>query len=115
MFIVAKRLSGSRRYLAWRLASAQATLCQMETSTPPQFLAHFYCGQTAGCINYTIKDAIWYGGRPQPRGLCVRWGPSPPPKFLAHVYYTYCDFIRTLYSRYWFVQVQVLVLHAFCF
>jgi len=21
----------------------------------------------------------WYGGRPQPRGLCVRWGPSPPP------------------------------------
>jgi len=23
------------------------------------------------------QDAIWYVGRPQPRGLCVRWGPSP--------------------------------------
>jgi len=38
------------------------------------------------------QDATWYGGRPQPRGLCVRWGPSPFPKrrrspqFLAHVY-----------------------------
>jgi len=25
------------------------------------------------------QDATWYGGRPQPRGLCVRWGPSPSP------------------------------------
>jgi len=38
------------------------------------------------------QDAIWYGGRPHPRGLCVRWRPSPFPKrgrsrqFLAHVY-----------------------------
>ena len=24
------------------------------------------------------QDATWYGGRPQPRRLCVRWGPSPP-------------------------------------
>jgi len=24
------------------------------------------------------QDATWYGGSPQPRGLCVRWGPSPP-------------------------------------
>jgi len=38
------------------------------------------------------RDATWYGGRPQPRGLCVRWGPSPhpqkgsgAPKFSAHV------------------------------
>ena len=22
------------------------------------------------------QDGIWHGGRPQPRGLCVRWGPS---------------------------------------
>jgi len=36
------------------------------------------------------QDATWYGGRPLPRGLCVRWGPSPPvqkgggaPKFSA--------------------------------
>jgi len=38
-------------------------------------------------------DDTWYGGRPKPRGLCVRWGPSPkkwaepPPQFSAHVYY----------------------------
>jgi len=34
-----------------------------------------------------------------------------PPKFSAHVYYSYCDFVRTLHSvrRYWFVQVQVQV------
>ena len=33
----------------------------------------------------------WYGARPQPRRLCVRWGPSPP-KFSAHVYYSYMWF-----------------------
>jgi len=39
------------------------------------------------------QDATWYGGRPQPKGLCVRWGPSPspkrgrsPPQFSAHDY-----------------------------
>jgi len=82
---------------------------------PPQFLAHFYCGQTAGCIKMPLctkvdlspgdsvldgdpasspifrllllwpnvwmhQDASWYGGRPQPRGLCVRWGPKPLPQ-----------------------------------
>ena len=26
------------------------------------------------------QDATWYGGRPQTRRLCVRWGPSPYPK-----------------------------------
>jgi len=43
------------------------------------------------------QDVTWYGGRPQPRGLCVRWGPNPP-KFSAHVYYSYCDFVRTLHN-----------------
>jgi len=40
------------------------------------------------------QDAIWHDGRPQPRRLCVRWGPSsplhkgvePPPQFSAHFY-----------------------------
>jgi len=27
------------------------------------------------------QDATWYGGRPQPRGLCVTWEPSPPLNF----------------------------------
>jgi len=26
------------------------------------------------------QDATWYGGRPQPRGFCLRWGPTPFPK-----------------------------------
>jgi len=39
------------------------------------------------------SDDTWYGDRPRPRRLCVRWGPSypqkkghTPNKFLAHVY-----------------------------
>jgi len=39
------------------------------------------------------QDATWYGGRSQPRRLCVRWRPCCPPqkgcgapKFSAHVY-----------------------------
>jgi len=38
------------------------------------------------------QDATWCGGRPHPRRLCVKWGPSPlpqkgePTQFLAHVY-----------------------------
>ena len=38
------------------------------------------------------QDATCYGGRPQPRRLCVRWGPSPLPQkgqsaqFSTHVY-----------------------------
>ena len=41
-------------------ASAQATLCYIWPSSPqekgdsPQFSAHVYCGQTAGCIRITI-------------------------------------------------------------
>ena len=107
---------------------------------PPQFSAHFYCGQTVGCIKMPLsmevglspgdfllhgdpapsakrgqspspvfgpfllwpngwmhQDATWYVGKPQPR-------------FSAHVYYSYCDFVRTLHNRYWFAQVQVQVL-----
>jgi len=26
------------------------------------------------------QNASWYGGRPHPRGLCVRWGLSPSPQ-----------------------------------
>ena len=40
---------------------------------------------------------------------------DPAPKFLAYVYYSYCDFVRTLHNRYWFAQVEVLVLYAFYF
>jgi len=41
------------------------------------------------------QDATWYGGRPRPRRLCIRWAETlqlprkraqPPTQFLAHVY-----------------------------
>jgi len=39
------------------------------------------------------QDATWWGGAPQPKRQCVRWGPSSPPQkgaepppFSAHVY-----------------------------
>jgi len=39
------------------------------------------------------QDATWYGDRPRPRWLCLRWGPShtlqkwgTSPKFSAHIY-----------------------------
>jgi len=40
------------------------------------------------------QDGTWHKGRPQPRRLCVRWGPSTPPQkrlnrppqFSAHFY-----------------------------
>ena len=67
-------------------------------SPPPKGHNHHpifgpYLLRPNGCM---YQDSTWYGGRPQPRGLCVRWGPSP--KFVAHVYYSYCDFVRTLHN-----------------
>jgi len=45
-----------------------------------------------GCMN---QDVTWYGARPRPRRLCVRWNPVAPspkggrtPKFSVRVY---CD------------------------
>jgi len=66
-----------------------------------------------GCMH---QDATWYGGRPQPRGLCVRWGPSPlnfMPMFIIVIVISLEH--GTMHSRYWFVQVQVLVFYAFYF
>ena len=109
---------------------------QKGAEPPPQFSAHCYCGQTAGCIKMPLgmdvglspgdfvldgdpfpspkrgrrpqilgpcllwpngcmdQGGAWYGARPQPRPLCVRWGTShlpqkgaePPPQFSAHFY-----------------------------
>jgi len=39
-------------------------------TAPPQFSAHICCGQMD-------QDVTWYGARPRPRRLYVRWGPSP--------------------------------------
>jgi len=108
-----------RLYVRW----GPSPLPNKGAKPPPKFLAHIYCGQTAGWIKMTLgievdispgdfvldvdpaslskgvgapfpifgpfllrpngwihQDATWYGGRPHPRWLCVRWGPSPLPK-----------------------------------
>ena len=56
------------------------------------------------------QDVTWYGGRPPciKMSLGMEVGLSPgdfvldgdpvPPKFSAHVYYSYCDFDRTLHN-----------------
>jgi len=110
------------------------------------------------------QDVTWYGARPQPRRLCVSWGPrstlhkkSRAPQFSAHFYcgqmdacikmplgmkvgFNPGDFVLdgnlahvqnfrpmftivivtslehcTMHSRYWVIQVQVLVFCAFYF
>jgi len=52
---------------------------QKKRGHSPQFSAHVYCGQTAGCISNTTC----YGDRPWPRRHCARsyrWRPRSPPK-----------------------------------
>ena len=100
--VAAKWLRRSIYHLVWRWASAQATLCQMQTPLPslkrgeaPQIFDPCLLWPNG----WMDQDDIWHGDRPQPRRLCVKWGPSPPPKFSAHVYYSYCDFVRTLHRR----------------
>ena len=50
---------------------------QRKGHSPTQFLAHVYCGQTAGWIKMPL--ATWYGRKPWPRRRCVRWGRSSLP------------------------------------
>jgi len=33
-----------------------------------------------------------------PGDFLLNVDPAPPPKFSAHVYYSYCDFVRTLHN-----------------
>jgi len=52
-----------------------APLRKKRAEPPPQFSAHFYCGQTAGRIKKLLDIKV--GLTP---GDCVRWGPSLPPQ-----------------------------------
>ena len=56
MSIVAKLLDGSRWHLAWRWALVQAT-----GQSPPQFLAHVYCDQTARWIKTPLGTEVGLG------------------------------------------------------
>jgi len=67
------------------LDGAPAPLPQKAGIAAPHFLAHIYCGQTAGCIKMPLTTKIGLG-----TGNTVRWNPAPPkgaqhPQFLTHV------------------------------
>jgi len=83
IFVVVKRLDGSRWHLVWRQASTQATLCSMGTQLPQNrgqcTHHHPVFGPCSLWPNgWMAEDASWYGSRPQPTPHCIRRGPSSP-------------------------------------
>ena len=54
---------------------------QKGVEPPPQFSAHFYCGQTVRCIKMPLGMEIGFS----PMRLCVRWGPTSPPQKRAEL------------------------------
>jgi len=80
MFIVAKRLDGSRCHLVWRWASTYATLYSMRPQLPPE-KGHIHSHPIFGlCLlwpnGWMDEDAACYGSRPRFRPHCTRRGPS---------------------------------------
>ena len=109
MSVVTKRLDGLRCHLVWWQALAQATSCSMGTqlpqkkgTAPTQFLAHVYCGQTAGLMKTPLSTEVDLGPGHSvldgdPASLPPRKGhssPSPsfwPTSIVATVaYLSYC-------------------------
>jgi len=79
---------------------------------PPQFSAHFYCGQTAACIKVPLGMEVGLS----PGDFVLDVDPAPLnfwPMFIIVIVILleHC----TMHSRYWCVQVQILVFYAFCF
>jgi len=54
---------------------------QKGCGAPPQYSAHFYCGQMAGCIKVPLGMLVGL----IPRGISVRWGSSPAPQKVGGV------------------------------
>jgi len=78
-------LDGTWYGVVWSWALVDATLCQMGTQLPsrnkgqsrrPQFSAHFYCGQTAGCINMPLGMEVGFS----PGDFLLDGDPFPPPQ-----------------------------------
>jgi len=97
MSIVAERLNGSRCHLVWRWALSLLTVLDevpaplpKTGAQPPSFFGPLLLWPNV----WMHQDADSYGGRPQPGGLSVKWGPSHPCRkrgrsphyFSAHVY-----------------------------
>jgi len=84
----------------------RSTLPKKRAEPPPQFSAHFYCGQTAACI----KMPLGMVGL-SPGDSVLDGNPAPVnfrPMFIIVIVisWEHC----TMHSRYWFVQVQGQVL-----
>ena len=63
----------------------------------PQFSAHFYGGQTAGCIKMPLGMEVGLS-----LGDCVRWGPSlPSPTFGPSIVAKRLDGSRWHLARRW--------------
>ena len=86
---------------------------QKGVEPPPQFSAHFYCGQTAACIKMPLGTEVGLS----PVDFLLDGDPAPSlnfwPMFIIVIVISleHC----TMHSCYWLVQVQVLVFYAFCF
>ena len=44
------------------------------------------------------QDATWYELGLSPGDSVLDGDRAPPPKFSAHVYYSYCDIVRTVHN-----------------
>jgi len=82
----------------------------------PQFSAHFFCDQTAACIKMPLGMEVGLS----PGHFVLDGYPVPPtiplnfrPMFIIVIVISLHHCI--MHSRYWFVQVQVLVFYAFYF
>ena len=83
MYIVAKRLNGSRCHFVRRSTSARRRCVRWGRSPPPLKGAHPTVFDP--CLlwpnGWMDEYAIWYESRPRPRPHCVRWEhSSPSPK-----------------------------------
>ena len=54
-----------------------------------------YCGQTVWRIKMKLGVQVGLG----PGDFVLDGDPTPPPNFSAHVYSSYCNFVRTLHKR----------------
>ena len=82
--------------LALSVEMLQAEICRHERflGTPLPAPSQIFGPCLLWSNGWTDEAGTWHGGRPQPRRLCVRWGPSPlpekgaelPPQFSAHFY-----------------------------
>jgi len=65
--------------LGTEIGLGQATLCRWGPSSPLKKAQPPIFGPCLLRLNgWMHQDTTWYGGRPQPRRHCDRWGPSSP-------------------------------------